>query len=476
MFLGTSTVAEVRSKPLFFRPNGRAVDVEGPFFARSTDKLRLSLYALLVAIDLWCVATAVLMAGALRLGSPFEHQSTATLGVLLPIYLAIALNNGAYSLHALKRAELGCRKASQALCYALAIAIGVLFFLKISVQFPRTVFALGTGLALIFIVTARMLLGKYLAAKSELRFSNELLILDGVDVEHFTGTKILDAKRMNLHPQTNNPQFADEIGRLLEKCDRVVLAAKEDRRAAWLVALKGIGIDIEVLAMDLEGVGPIALRRYGEHPTLVVGAKPLSISDAIKKRALDLSASLLTLVFLAPLLMAVALAIKIDSPGPVFFRQKRLGRSNRIFDVLKFRTMRVDAADQDGRVLTARNDGRITRVGRLLRKTSIDELPQLLNVVLGDMSLVGPRPHALQAKAGKDLYWDVHPGYWTRAAVKPGLTGLAQVRGHRGPTETGKHLIDRVDSDLEYLTGWSMWRDLKIIFATFRVLAHPNAY
>ena len=114
-------------------------------------------------------------------------------------------------------------------------------------------------------------------------------------------------------------------------------------------------------------------------------------------------------------------------------------------------------------------------MGRLLRRTSIDELPQLFNVLKGDMSIVGPRPHAPAAKAAESLYWEVDERYWARHCIKPGMTGLAQVRGHRGPTDRHEDLINRLQSDLEYVTNWSMWRDLRIIVATLGVLAHDNA-
>ena len=125
---------------------------------------------------------------------------------------------------------------------------------------------------------------------------------------------------------------------------------------------------------------------------------------------------------------------------------------------------------------TGRHDDRVTRVGRFIRAHSLDELPQLFNVLRGEMSIVGPRPHALGSRAEDKLFWDIDTSYWHRHAVKPGLTGLAQVRGYRGATETVSDLSNRLQADLEYLSGWSLWRDIAIIFATFRVLIHRNAY
>jgi polysaccharide biosynthesis protein PslA len=142
----------------------------------------------------------------------------------------------------------------------------------------------------------------------------------------------------------------------------------------------------------------------------------------------------------------------------------------------KFRSMRQQLSDLDGAQSTLRDDQRITRVGALIRRTSIDELPQLLNVLKGDMALVGPRPHALGSQAGEKLFWEVDDRYWTRHALKPGLTGLAQVRGLRGATDTESDLSDRLNADLEYLDGWSLWRDIQIVWGTLRVVVHERAY
>ena len=144
--------------------------------------------------------------------------------------------------------------------------------------------------------------------------------------------------------------------------------------------------------------------------------------------------------------------------------------------MLKFRTMRVESEDADGDRSAARDDDRVTRVGAFLRRTSLDELPQLLNVFAGDMSLVGPRPHAIGSRAGEKLFWEVDEAYWLRHAAKPGMTGLAQVRGFRGATECENDLTDRLKSDLEYMTGWSLIRDVAILFRTVRVLVHQKAF
>jgi lipopolysaccharide/colanic/teichoic acid biosynthesis glycosyltransferase len=160
----------------------------------------------------------------------------------------------------------------------------------------------------------------------------------------------------------------------------------------------------------------------------------------------------------------------------VFFVQERVGWGNRLFKMYKFRSMWFEKTDHSGFRSASRRDDRITRVGGFLRKTSLDELPQLFNVLKGDMSIVGPRPHAVGSTAEDRLFWEVDERYFNRHAVKPGLTGLAQVRGFRGATLTRRDLSNRVQADLEYLSGWSLWRDLAIIVRTLKVLVHRNAF
>jgi exopolysaccharide biosynthesis polyprenyl glycosylphosphotransferase len=189
--------------------------------------------------------------------------------------------------------------------------------------------------------------------------------------------------------------------------------------------------------------------------------------DIVIKQAFDRFAGALALVALSPILAATALAIKLDSPGPVFFKQKRYGFNNELIEVFKFRSMYVDQLDPTAAKLVTRDDPRVTRVGRFIRKTSIDELPQLINVVFkGDLSLVGPRPHAVHAKAADRQYDEVVDGYFARHRVKPGITGWAQVNGWRGETDTPEKIQQRVEHDLYYIENWSIMLDLYILAIT----------
>jgi len=191
------------------------------------------------------------------------------------------------------------------------------------------------------------------------------------------------------------------------------------------------------------------------------------------KPFIDKSAALLLLIMLAPLLLIIALWIKIESKGPIFFRQSRIGFQGKIFHIFKFRSMSV--AENGNNVVQAQeNDMRITRIGNFIRKTSIDELPQLLNVLLGDMSLVGPRPHAIN----HDIeFTERVDGYQKRHNVLPGITGLAQVNGFRGPTDKDEQLFGRVEHDIIYTKTASLVNDIKILFKTVAVVFNDkNAF
>lgn len=281
---------------------------------------------------------------------------------------------------------------------------------------------------------------------------------------------------MRLEPDADDPVMLGRIGDLMHRMDRVVVCCSEDRRERWAEVLKSFDARGEIIDAQVDRLGVIGAGRVGNRGTLVVAAHPLAPHHRIVKRGFDLVFSLAALVLLSPVFAIVALAILREDRGPVLFRQDRLGQGNRTFRMLKFRSMRVDQCDAKADRLTSRDDPRVTRVGQFIRATSIDELPQLINVLTGQMSIVGPRPHAPMAKAGTKLYWQVDRRYWERHALKPGLTGLAQVRGHRGATDHEDHLRARLQADLEYRNGWSIWRDLRIVLATIRVLIHPRAY
>jgi Undecaprenyl-phosphate glucose phosphotransferase len=216
----------------------------------------------------------------------------------------------------------------------------------------------------------------------------------------------------------------------------------------------------------------------GDVPVFDMVDKPISDWNVVLKWVFDKVVAISALVLLSPVMVATAIVIKLDSKGPVFFRQKRHGFNNELIEIFKFRSMYTDKSDEKASKLVTRNDPRVTPVGRFIRRTSIDELPQLFNVLMGELSIVGPRPHALEAKAANKLYHEAVDGYFARHRVKPGITGWAQINGWRGETDTVDKIMKRVHHDLYYIENWSVLLDIYIVFMTpFSLIGkNENAY
>ncbi|MGN3975242.1 sugar transferase [Tsuneonella sp. SYSU-LHT278] len=457
-------------------PSARNWPVGLPDLRAAKERQRLKLYAALAAIDVGCLAMAFVAANAVRFGDPLAPPGLVGAWISATLFVPLAFAGKAYSIEALHSPLTSATRAVRALLVTTAALLALFFALKTTGEMSRAVLALGLALAGAALALARYAFGRAVGQRLGWQFVREVLILDGVLVRPRRGQIVIVADRSGISPSINDPDAHDRLGRFLARCDRVVLACEPARRTLWGAALRGAGVPVEVLTPELDYLGALALRRAGGQSCVLIAPGPLTLRERILKRALDLGIALAALALLAPLFGLVALAIKLDSRGPVFFRQPRIGRSNRRFDVLKFRSMRTANLDAEGSRSTGRDDDRVTRVGRVLRRTSLDELPQLVNVVRGEMSLVGPRPHALGSTAEDRLFWDIDRRYWQRGSVKPGITGLAQVRGYRGATERTDDLTRRLQADLEYVSNWSIWTDLVIIARTLRVLVHPNAY
>lgn len=245
--------------------------------------------------------------------------------------------------------------------------------------------------------------------------------------------------------------------------------------------IEGLYVDLLDASVDVVWVPDFAnlkllnhsIYNLGGMPAINLNESPLTSypGSAFLKSIMDRTCALLGILVLSPLLLGVAIAVKLSSPGPVLFRQKRHGWNGNIIEVLKFRSMRMHD-DQKVKQAT-KDDPRVTPVGRFLRRSSIDELPQLFNVLKGDMSLVGPRPHAI---AHNDYYSDKIIAYMARHRIKPGITGLAQISGYRGETETIDKMQKRVELDLDYINHWSLWLDVKILIKTPLTLISKDIY
>ncbi|WP_299735605.1 undecaprenyl-phosphate glucose phosphotransferase [uncultured Endozoicomonas sp.] len=216
------------------------------------------------------------------------------------------------------------------------------------------------------------------------------------------------------------------------------------------------------------------ITKIGNFYSLDISCSPMDSANAALKRLSDVVLGLIAVSLLAPVMAGVAIAVKLSSPGPVLFKQKRYGASGQPVEVYKFRSMKMHV-EGEGKVTQAtKGDPRVTKVGAFIRRTSLDELPQFINVLQGRMSIVGPRPHAI---AHNEYYKDLVVSYMKRHKVKPGITGLAQVNGFRGETDTLDKMARRVEYDLEYINNWSLWLDIKILFATvLKGWVDPNAY
>ena len=445
-----------------------------PIGNRERDRIRC--YAALALGDAGAIAAGFLFANTIYLGDWLATHGTTMLTVLLPMYLWVGSIGRAYGGEVLRDPRLGAFTALRALALAAASMLIIAYSFKVGAAFSRFVFWVGTLTAAGLLIAGRLILGRMLLRALGGSPFSTVVIDDGIRWPAEPGDIVVDAERIGFDPRTDDPLQYHSLAKLLAHADRVLIACPDERAAAWAYVLKCMAVDGEILAPEVDRLGTIGVGKHGARRTLLVSAGPLHLRDRLLKRAFDLVASALALLALLPVLVAVAVAIRFESPGPILFRQQRIGRDNTLFTMLKFRSMYQDRCDATASVLTGRSDARVTRIGEFIRRNSIDELPQLINVLCGDMSMVGPRPHALSARAAEQLFWEIDARYPHRPAVKPGVTGLAQIRGYRGATVSKADLTNRLSADLEYLRNWSMGRDLWILMRTMLVLRHDNAF
>ena len=450
-------------------------------FDRSADipieKYRIQLYIFLLIGD------AVLMAASILVVSGIYDVRTwhTTAGdeissAITPIFAILCFYLGLYSIPSL----VSVRKMSLIVLHA-SVAAAVLFLIvtfvtKSTAETSRVMLigglTVGTMMVIAFHAVVTGMCRKWLGTN----FENVMIVDAGGSPIAIDGAHHFDASGICLKRLKHSPDELHDLGSKVRNMDRVILNCPPDDRADWAHILKALGVRAEITSSILEEMGALDIQKEDGFTTILVATGPLSLRKRVIKRAFDLALAVPATIVLLPLFLVIAIAIRLDDGGPVFFRQRRTGRNNCFFTMLKFRTMRVEKTDADGNVSASRDDDRVTKVGNFLRRTSLDEMPQLFNVLLGHMSIVGPRPHAIGSRAGDKLFWEVSQEYWQRHAMKPGLTGLAQVRGLRGATDREEDLTKRLTADLEYLANWSPQGDLWVILQTLRVLVHPNAY
>lgn len=445
----------------------------------SKERLRIRLYAAMMVADALTLVVAFLLTDLVRAIPLNQADGLRVLTLLTPIYFTAGMNNRTYSAEVLANPRLGLKRAVVSLLFAMAAVLFVAFSLHTSQSFSRLSLGVGFAVALTLLCAQRLVLSGIIERICDGGPLSSLIILDDaedVDLTEAKGVHIVNARTIGLEPDVTSPVMMDRLGWLVQHIDHVLVACPPERRAGWAMALKGTNVRADILSPELASLGVLGTGSGLGHVTLQVSTESLELQGRALKRLLDLTSACIGLFLLMPLMLVIALAIRIEDGGPVFFKQQRLGRGNRLFAMYKFRSMRTQACDANGIRSASRDDDRITRVGKIIRSSSIDELPQLLNILKGDMSMVGPRPHALGSLAGDQLFWEIDTRYWHRHASKPGLTGLAQVRGFRGATHNRVDLVNRLQADLEYQRNWTIMRDISIILATFRVVVHRNAF
>jgi Undecaprenyl-phosphate glucose phosphotransferase len=303
-------------------------------------------------------------------------------------------------------------------------------------------------------------------------------VLDNLELPHVRFVGVADDR-----PKVQRIEGLEMIGGLDEvldlarrgELDQVLFCVPNlplNRLHEILDQLSAVSIDVAVIPPEAIELAPdYRVHLLGQLPVLTLWQRPFRDINRFIKRGEDLLIAGTALAVLSPVLLLTALLVRLSSPGPLLFVQPRIGFNNELIRVLKFRTMYADHTDMHAERTTTADDPRVTPIGRWLRRFSLDELPQLFNVIRGDMSLVGPRPHATHMKVGDRHYQDAVRGYAGRHRVKPGITGLAQVNGVRGEIRTIGRAKLRVELDTKYIDTWSVWLDLSILAATFRAVA-----
>ena len=375
-------------------------------------------------------------------------------------------------------------------CFVFLLFIGLSFFAKLGSEVSRLWLAAFFFIGLGALITSRVVLANRIRSWARQGRLDRRTIIVGADQ---SGEDLVRALKLQNDSEIEILGVFDDRSdsRSLDTCAGVPKLGKVDdivefaRRTRVDLVLFALPISAETRILDMLKklwVLPVDIRlsahtnklRFrprsysylGAVPTLDVFEAPITDWDLVMKWLFDRLVGALILLLALPVMALVALAIKLDSPGPVLFRQKRFGFNNERIDVFKFRSLYHHQADPTASKVVTKNDPRVTRVGRFIRKTSLDELPQLFNVLAGSMSMVGPRPHATATKAAGIPFEEAVSEYSSRHRVKPGITGWAQINGYRGETDTLHKIKKRVEYDLEYIAKWSVWFDLYILFRT----------
>ena len=429
---------------------------------------------------------------------PDRYALTAVFGAMLFVFVFRWL--GGYSFRRLSQLRWQITRVVVTWFGVVSVLVVLAFFTKVSTVYSRGWVLSWTTVTLGLLLAERGLLAGAIRRWSKQgQLTRNLVIVGAGEVgqrliaklraiqgESLTIIGVFDDRMTRIPPTVSGYAVLGTTDDLLlfarrVQIDEIIVAlplAANERFKVLIDKLRSLPVDLRLSVEPLAHALPVRGLSYtGDVPVLDIVERPLKHWSAIIKWLEDKTLAGSLLVLLAPVMAVLAILIKLDSRGPVFFRQERFGFNNQVIKVLKFRTMYLDRSDPSGAERTVRNDPRVTRVGRLLRSLSLDELPQLINVLTGEMSLVGPRAHAVAMRTGGRLYHDAVAEYAQRHRVKPGITGWAQVNGLRGEIDSDAKARQRVAYDLKYIDDWSLWLDLKIILMSVPILMRrENAY
>lgn len=454
--------------------------------------------------DIMCLALAYLLAAVvydLTIGYYYDKRLHWTGAVILAVnYILIKVSRDGYTIFRGQGEDVGSNSLAD---FLLASGLTALVILQLGMmpEFSRGlgVYFISFGIVnlfishiafrrLIWILMDRGIVGQRIAiyASDTAIVAKVLQMLDIERLPHLRVIGYADDRNRAEKKSIEDVNYLGGFDALLSlaqagQLDQVILAMpdiQQGRLDFIADSLSSASIDLCLLPREtLEISTRYKVNFLGSLPVLAIWQQPIRDVDGLLKEFIDRFCALAGLIALGPLLLFVAIVIRLESKGPIIFRQTRFGFNNNEISVLKFRSMYVDKQDTTGAARTQKNDPRVTVVGRFIRRTSIDELPQLINVLKGDMSLVGPRPHATKMRVGDKYYFDAVKGYAARHRVKPGITGLAQVRGLRGEIATIERARKRVEYDTYYIENWSPLFDIRIILETFaKLIWDKHAY
>jgi Undecaprenyl-phosphate glucose phosphotransferase len=469
---------------------------------RSLARLRLPYHLvepLVIAIDMVIAITTCMIAGLgynwIFLGHLPAIQPQVAIGLLASINVsAVLAARGDYRVINLTSFYRQAREVVIVWSGVCLVLIGVAFLLKMAEEFSRGAAASFFVLGLVSMLVWRRVLAQFIgSAFAAGAFAPRNVIVIGEPDRLMGSRAMVEIGRCGYTPLRTFQIAPDEFEPAISEGSHALIkdAIETTRQASVAEILLLIGWEhsktienitkmLSVLPIPIYLLPDTNVARYLDHRAITVGTTlaaeiqraPLTRTEQLLKRSFDLIGAIVVLLVLSPLMLITALLVKLDSPGPALFFQTRNGFNGHKFRIVKFRTMHVLEDGAHIRQAT-RADPRVTPLGRWLRRANIDELPQMLNVLVGDMSLVGPRPHAV---AHNTEFEKVVANYAFRQHVKPGITGWAQVNGYRGETATPESIAKRVEFDLWYIKNWNIWLDIRILFRTLMLGLQPTAY